>query len=155
MMSSTVTKKDRAIGGLPGNPTQLDQLILRSWAVFISFLALSSLLGCKRGSSELPDGQSASSRPATPASVVPLTNMVLIKAGTFMRIKFPVTITRDFWIGKYEVTQGEFTAVLGRNPSHFTGDSNRPVEKVTFRWRFFPMLPQRHWICLSDSRIRT
>jgi len=58
--------------------------------------------------------------------------MVLIKAGTFMRIKYPVTITRDFWIGKYEVTQGEFTAVAGRNPSHFVGDSNRPVEKVTF-----------------------
>ena len=131
-MSSTVTKKDRAIGGLPGSPSHLDQLIQRSWAVFISFLALSSLLGCKRESSELPDGQSASSRSATPASVVPLTNMVLIKAGTFMRIKFPITITRDFWIGKYEVTQGEFTAVLGRNPSHFTGDSNRPVEKVTF-----------------------
>jgi formylglycine-generating enzyme required for sulfatase activity len=58
--------------------------------------------------------------------------MVPLKAGTFMRIKFPVTITRDFWIGKYEVTQGEFATVTGRNPSHFTGDSNRPVEKVTF-----------------------
>jgi len=132
MMSSTVTKKDRApIGGLLGSPSQLDQLIPQFWGVLIAFLALSSLLGCKRASSELPDGQSASS-PATPASLVPLTNMVLIKAGTFMRIKFPVTITRDFWIGKYEVTQCVFTAVLVRNPSHFTGDSNRPVEKVTF-----------------------
>jgi formylglycine-generating enzyme required for sulfatase activity len=64
--------------------------------------------------------------------LIPLTNMVAIKAGMFMRIKFPVTISRDFWIGKYEVTQGEFMAVLGQNPSHFTGDSNRPVEKVTF-----------------------
>ncbi len=70
----------------------------------------------------------------TPAKLelVPMTNMVAIKAGTFMRIKFPVTLTRDFWIGKYEVTQAEFAAVLGRNPSHFLGDSNRPVEKVTF-----------------------
>jgi formylglycine-generating enzyme required for sulfatase activity len=58
--------------------------------------------------------------------------MVAIKAGTFLRIKFPVTITRDFWLGKYEVVQSEFLAVMGRNPSHFTGDSNRPVEKVTF-----------------------
>jgi formylglycine-generating enzyme required for sulfatase activity len=58
--------------------------------------------------------------------------MVAIKAGTFMRIKFPVTITRDFWIGRYEVTQAEFMSVLGRNPSHFAGDSNRPVEKVSF-----------------------
>jgi len=68
----------------------------------------------------------------TTTELIPLTNMVAIKAGTFMRIKFPVTITRDFWMGKYEVTQGEFQGLLGRNPSHFTGDPNRPVEKVTF-----------------------
>jgi len=64
--------------------------------------------------------------------LVPVTNMVAIKAGTYMRIKFPVTITRDFWIGKYEVTQSEFASVLGRNPSHYTGDTKRPVEKITF-----------------------
>ena len=58
--------------------------------------------------------------------------MIAIRAGTFLRIKFPVTIGHDFWIGKYEVTQGEFMGVLGRNPSHFTGNSNRPVEKITF-----------------------
>ncbi len=68
----------------------------------------------------------------TRVELVPMTNFVPIKSGTFQRIKFPVTITRDFWIGKYEVTQGEFAAVTGRNPSHFAGDSNRPVEKVTF-----------------------
>ena len=28
-----------------------------------------------------------------------------------------VTITRGFWIGKYEVTQGEYLAVTGANPS--------------------------------------
>jgi len=61
-----------------------------------------------------------------------MTNMVSIRAGTFQRIKFPITLTRDYWIGKYEVTQGEYAAVMGRNPSHFTGDSNRPVEKVSF-----------------------
>lgn len=50
---------------------------------------------------------------AAPVSVsvpvpVPLTNMVRITAGTFQRIRFPVTLTRDFWIGKYEVTQENF-----------------------------------------------
>ena len=68
----------------------------------------------------------------TTTGLVPLTNMIAIKAGTFMRIKYPVTISRDFWIGKYEVTQGEYRTVMGRNPSHFPGDSNRPVEKLTF-----------------------
>lgn len=38
---------------------------------------------------------------------------------------------RDFLIGKYEVTQAEYRAVMGYNPSHFKGD-NRPVESVTW-----------------------
>ena len=95
---------------------------------FAALVALPLLLGqagCKPKSS----GDSGA---GAAAQLIPLTNMVLIKAGTFMRIKFPVTITHDFWIGKYEVTQAEFAAVMGRNPSHFTGDSNRPVEKVSF-----------------------
>jgi formylglycine-generating enzyme required for sulfatase activity len=74
------------------------------------------------------------------------TNMVFIPPGTF-RMGSPtnevgrsasdgpetaVTISRGFWMGKYEVTQGEYKAVTGNNPSHFTGDSNRPVEMVSW-----------------------
>ncbi len=71
--------------------------------------------------------------PATPkVQVVPVPNMVLIKAGNFIRNKHSVTISRDFWLGKYEVTQAEYVAVMGRNPSHFNGDTHRPVEKVSF-----------------------
>ena len=32
-----------------------------------------------------------------------------------------VTISRGFWMGKYEVTQGEYEAVMGSNPSCFNG----------------------------------
>ena len=32
-----------------------------------------------------------------------------------------VTITRPFWIGRYEVTQAEFLAVMGFNPSTYQG----------------------------------
>jgi formylglycine-generating enzyme required for sulfatase activity len=43
-----------------------------------------------------------------------------------------VTISKGFWIGKYEVTQGEYQEVMGTNPSHFTGDANLPVEQVNW-----------------------
>lgn len=92
-----------------------------------------SQTGCDRKPGAAGQGEplATTTQPPKPL-LIPLTNMVAIKAGTFMRIKFPVTITRDFWIGKYEVTQGEFAAVMGNNPSHFAGDTNRPVEKVSF-----------------------
>ena len=35
-------------------------------------------------------------------------------------------------MGKYEVTQGEYLAVMGSNPSSFQGDTNRPVETVSW-----------------------
>jgi formylglycine-generating enzyme required for sulfatase activity len=79
------------------------------------------------------------------------TNMVFIPPGTF-RMGSPtnemgrttvegpqtaVTISRGFWMGKYEVTQGEYQAVIGKNPSLFqsptvTADTNRPVERVSW-----------------------
>ena len=41
-----------------------------------------------------------------------------------------VTVS-DFYIGKYEVTQAQWKAVMGSNPSNFQGD-NLPVEKVSW-----------------------
>ncbi|MBI3249371.1 MAG: SUMF1/EgtB/PvdO family nonheme iron enzyme [Deltaproteobacteria bacterium] len=43
-----------------------------------------------------------------------------------------VRITKPFYLGKYQVTQGQWQAVMGNNPSRFTGDSNRPVETVSW-----------------------
>jgi formylglycine-generating enzyme required for sulfatase activity len=57
-----------------------------------------------------------------------------------------VTLTKGFWMGKYEVTQGEYLAVMGSNPSYFNGVQNpgtldeidygiylsRPVDSVTW-----------------------
>jgi formylglycine-generating enzyme required for sulfatase activity len=42
-----------------------------------------------------------------------------------------VTLTKDFCIGKTEVTQALWTAVMGDNPSDFKG-GNKPVETVTW-----------------------
>lgn len=41
-------------------------------------------------------------------------------------------LKKGFWMGKYEVTQGQYSSVAGRNPSAFKKGNNYPVEKV--RW---------------------
>jgi formylglycine-generating enzyme required for sulfatase activity len=42
-----------------------------------------------------------------------------------------VTITKGYWIGKYEVTQKEYQSVMGTNPSEFQ-NSKKPVEMVSW-----------------------
>lgn len=43
-----------------------------------------------------------------------------------------VTLTHGFWIGAHEVTQGEYLAVTGTNPSEFPGDLSRAISSVTW-----------------------
>ncbi|MBM3854268.1 MAG: PEGA domain-containing protein [Verrucomicrobia bacterium] len=42
-----------------------------------------------------------------------------------------VTLSKPYWLGKTEVTQGEWRAVMGDNPAGFQGDE-RPVEQVSW-----------------------
>ncbi|MGN7764855.1 formylglycine-generating enzyme family protein [Paenibacillus sp. 22594] len=62
-------------------------------------------------------------------------HLIFVQGGTFMNSKSSyygknVTLT-DFYIGKYEVTQKEWTEVMGNNPSAFRGDY-LPVEMVSW-----------------------
>ena len=71
--------------------------------------------------------------------------MVKVEAGTFMMGATPemekpnsdekpvhqVTLTNDYYMGKYEVPQALWEAVMGSNPSKYKGD-NLPVEKVSW-----------------------
>jgi len=43
-----------------------------------------------------------------------------------------VTISRGFWLADTACTQALWQAVTGRNPSHFTGSDQRPVEQVNW-----------------------
>jgi serine/threonine-protein kinase len=43
-----------------------------------------------------------------------------------------VRITRPFYLGKYEVTQAQWEAVMDNNPSRFKHKSSRPVEEVSW-----------------------
>ena len=42
-----------------------------------------------------------------------------------------VTLTKEYWLGKCEVTQGQYEAIMGKNPSHFKG-ADLPVETVSW-----------------------
>ncbi len=44
----------------------------------------------------------------------------------------PVTISKPFWLGRSEVTQAQWRAVMGTSPSRFVGDERRPVEMVSW-----------------------
>jgi formylglycine-generating enzyme required for sulfatase activity len=67
--------------------------------------------------------------------------MVRIPAGSFMmgdekgdadeRPVHKVTIGKPFYLGKFEVTQEQWEAVMGGNPSHFKGKQN-PVDRVSW-----------------------
>ena len=62
-------------------------------------------------------------------------NFVLVKGGTFKNTKSSYyrkgVVVSDFYIDKYDVTQKEWTQVMGGNPSKFKGD-NLPVEMVSW-----------------------
>ena len=89
------------------------------------------------------------------------TNLVFIQPGTFTmgsptneaerysdEVQHVVTISRGFWMEKFLVTQGDYIAVVGSNPSYFNGfqtnspappggidygtDLTRPVELVSW-----------------------
>ena len=44
----------------------------------------------------------------------------------------PVKITRPFFLGTHPVTQGQYKAIMGSNPSHFKGSDDLPVENVSW-----------------------
>ena len=42
-----------------------------------------------------------------------------------------VTLTKGYWLGKYEITQAQYEAIMETNPSRFKG-ADLPVEKVSW-----------------------
>jgi len=72
--------------------------------------------------------------------------MVLIPPGTFTmgcsasnsygcgsdETQHQVTLTNAFYLSRTEVTQAQWLAKMGSNPSYFTGDTSRPVEQVSW-----------------------
>ena len=67
--------------------------------------------------------------------------MVFVEGGVFQmgrdsgdpagKLSHEATVS-SFYIGKYEVTQAQWQALMGINPSHFSGCDNCPVENVSW-----------------------
>ena len=71
-------------------------------------------------------------------------DMIWIEPGTFLmgspedergrgliEVQHQVTLTKGYWLGKYEVTQAQYEAIMGTNPSKLKG-ADLPVEQVNW-----------------------
>jgi formylglycine-generating enzyme required for sulfatase activity len=108
---------------------------------------LRALLGCLvlaiPGISLLPVELSAQPNQGKPVILREVGNLKLmpIAAGSFAMGRTngaddekpvtDVTVSQPYWLGQMEVTQGQWEAVMGNNPSHFKG-ANLPVEQVSY-----------------------
>ena len=103
---------------------------------------LASLLALASCGAQLPPEDSL--RPVFAAAHLEDMEFMRIPAGEFrmgstsaeaFETEQPVTrvrISRAFDLGKYEVTQAQWQAVMGTNPSHFAGCERCPVERVSW-----------------------
>ncbi len=129
---------------------------MKKWiAAFLSLLCMFSISGCgqqngnpaESASSNVPSfsaGSESSTAAPTEGPVMQIPDeFVLIQGGTFQmgspedepwrsadETQHSVTVS-DFYMSKYELTQKEYTDIMGTNPSNFSGD-NLPVENVSW-----------------------
>ncbi len=72
--------------------------------------------------------------PATGMTFVPIPKGAFVMGSQSRPDERPhrVTITKPFYLSATEVTQRQWMAVMGTNPSHFRGDLDAPVEQITW-----------------------
>lgn len=128
---------------------------MKTHSLLLALIALPALLFYSRGDDETrassrPRGSTERQRPgpgAAEGEVVVFDlklTLVRIEPGSFMmgspagetgrhrnERRHKVTLTKPYWIGATEVTQAQYEALTGENPSNFRGDS-RPVEQVSW-----------------------
>jgi GTPase Era involved in 16S rRNA processing len=111
----------------------VDKTILREYSIGVERLEIRSLNG----------------------PVIASMDFCRIPAGTFLMGKqgkqHQVTLTKDFYMARYPVTQALWQVIMGNNPSHFKGE-NHPVEMVSWKdaQKFITKLNER----TGESRYR-
>ena len=78
-----------------------------------------------------PPAPPAPARPAVTAETLARLDARMAKMPAMSRGGAKASSISAFWIGKYEVTQAEWKAVMGANPSRVKGD-DLPVTNVSF-----------------------
>ena len=75
-----------------------------------------------------------------PLQDAPSIQLIKVEAGDFWmgedsgssdETRHSVKLTKDFWMGRHEISQKQWKAVMGANPSNFKSDDN-PVEGITW-----------------------
>jgi len=127
---------------------------IRVWIGAAVSLAAALMSGCGSGDESAPESNEPANAPTPAAGRAPRAGDVLVNSigmklayvppGKFMmgspadepgrhkdETRHPVTITNGFYIGVTEVTQAQYRAVMGFNPSETKGD-DLPVSKVSW-----------------------
>jgi formylglycine-generating enzyme required for sulfatase activity len=124
-------------------PTRRKLWIVVASVIVIAALALAATLWilARKGADQKTSGASQSQPGASAVKNGIGIEMVLVPAGSFKmgstngegseKPVHEVTLNQSFYMGKYEVTQAQWQAVMGSTPSHFKGD-NLPVESVSW-----------------------
>ncbi|MBO6004266.1 MAG: SUMF1/EgtB/PvdO family nonheme iron enzyme, partial [Verrucomicrobia bacterium] len=108
------------------------------------FKLTAGLLGLALTTAVVQAGISAGENVTFPLTDTVDLEMIWVEPGTFImgsprnepgrwstEVQHEVTLTKGYWMGKYEVTQAQYEAVTGSNPSGLKG-ADLPVELV--RW---------------------
>ena len=127
----------------------------RNIALLAAAILFSSMFSCQKEDSDSTDEEVASGPNVTISETADYTiykinnvsfKMIKVQGGTFQMggtaeqgsdaysDELPVhyVTLSDYYIGETEVTQELWEIVMGSNPSYFTGDNRRPVEKVSW-----------------------
>ena len=121
----------------------------RNLTLFMVLLLALALAGCGSSEQEKPSVPAEPNQAvtvqadSTSPEIAPPEDFVLISGGTFQmgspeseawRVEDEAAHTvavSDYYISKFEVTQAEYQAIMGENPSTFTGD-DFPVESISW-----------------------
>lgn len=130
-------------------------MIRSKQCLWLAMHLLSVLAGCSRSPDQSSPDQTSLESYSSPKETIANSigmNLVLIPKGTFTmgspieekgrnedEQRHQVTISKDYFIGEMEVTQGQYERMMGENWSFFRGrrvkgeSSNHPVENVSWK----------------------